>query len=236
MELGIWGFIRWQPVSTMLQTAKHLLLCSSAVTSEQASRGVTVFSVYELCNPAVHFFRYDTQLILFLHIAYCWMKEWKVANSRQKNLEVKFDSGLKSDKQMNRVVKWSLVQLRIVSKLRSVLSSSDLERVIHAFVSSRLDYCSSLYFGIAHCCLSPLHLVQNAAAGDLTKKREHITPVLASLHWLPVSYGANFNILMFVYKVLQWPRPFLRYRTPLPVSRCQRPEIIGPKTSVCPGI
>ena len=38
--------------------------------------------------------------------------------------------------------------------------------------------------------VKPLQLVQNAAARILarTKRFEHITPVLASLHWLPIKF------------------------------------------------
>ena len=81
---------------------------------------------------------------------------------------------------------------------------ADLEKVIHAFISSRLDYCNSLYVGIGQSELNRLQLVQNAAARLLTetKKREHITPVLSSLHWLPVRYRIDFKILLFVFKSL----------------------------------
>ena len=53
-------------------------------------------------------------------------------------------------------------------------------------------------------CLSCLKIVQNAAARVLTRsqKREHITSILATLHWLPVSYRIDFKILIFVFKVL----------------------------------
>ena len=58
-------------------------------------------------------------------------------------------------------------------------------------------------------------MVQNAAARMLTgtKKREHITPVLAQLHWLPVQLGAqfkfriDFKILLFVFKALNGSAP-----------------------------
>ncbi len=33
-----------------------------------------------------------------------------------------------------------------------------------------------------------------------TRKREHIMPVLASLHWLPVRYRIDFKVLIFFYK------------------------------------
>ncbi len=40
-----------------------------------------------------------------------------------------------------------------------------------------------------------------------TKKRDHITPVLRSLHWLPVRYRVNFKILLVVFKSLNGLAP-----------------------------
>ncbi|KAK7882180.1 hypothetical protein WMY93_028354 [Mugilogobius chulae] len=48
---------------------------------------------------------------------------------------------------------------------------SDLERVIHAFITCRLDYCSSLYVGLDQASIYRLQLVQNAAARLLTGSR-----------------------------------------------------------------
>ena len=49
-----------------------------------------------------------------------------------------------------------------------------------------------------------LQLVQNAAARFLTgtRRREHISPVLASLHWLPIKFRIEFKILLLTYKTL----------------------------------
>ncbi len=126
-----------------------------------------------------------------------------------KNLGVTFDSELKFDKQVNSVVKTSFFQLRIISKIKSFLTFSDLEKVIHAFITTRLDYCNSLYTGINQYSLSCLQLIQNAAARLLTgsQKRDHITPVLASLHWLPIKFQIDFKLLLFVYKALNGAAP-----------------------------
>lgn len=53
---------------------------------------------------------------------------------------------------------------------------------------SLLDYCNSLYLGISGSSLAHLQLVQNTAARLLTgsRKFDHITPILSSIHWLPV--------------------------------------------------
>ncbi len=49
-----------------------------------------------------------------------------------------------------------------------------------------------------------LQLIQNAAATSLTRTRksEHITPVLRSLHWLPVTFRVDFKVILLVYKSL----------------------------------
>ncbi len=71
-----------------------------------------------------------------------------------------FDPALKFDKQINSVVKSAFFQLRMIAKIKSFISFKDLETVIHAFISSRLDYCNSLYLGVAQsACLSRLQVV-----------------------------------------------------------------------------
>ena len=121
-----------------------------------------------------------------------------------KNLGVILDSSLKFDRQINAVVKGAFFQLRQIAKIKNLLSRPDLEKVIHALISNRLDYCNSLYSGITCASLSRLQLVQNAAARLLTGTRrwDHITPVLISLHWLPVKFRIHFKVLLFVYKAL----------------------------------
>ncbi len=88
-------------------------------------------------------------------------------------------------------------------------SFKELERVIHACVSSRLDYCNSLYMGISQSNINRLQMVQNAAARLLTGtcRFDHISPVLCSLHWLPVCYRIEFNTLQFVFKALSGTAP-----------------------------
>ena len=59
---------------------------------------------------------------------------------------------------------------------------------MHAFITSKLDYCISLPYGCRKMPLKKLQYVQNTAARISTWpcKFDHITPVLSDLHWLPV--------------------------------------------------
>jgi len=72
--------------------------------------------------------------------------------------------------------------MKNIARIRCFVSSQDLEKLVHAF-TSRVDYCN----GLPKKTIRQLHLTQNAAARILsrTRKYEHITPVLRSLHWLP---------------------------------------------------
>ena len=116
------------------------------------------------------------------------------------------DSDLKFDSQIKAVVKSSFFQLRQLAKIKPVLQRRHFETVIHAFVTTRLDYCNALYVGIAGSSIARLQLVQNAAARLLTgtRKYEHISPILASLHWLPIHFRIHFKILLkFFYLLLK---------------------------------
>ena len=88
-----------------------------------------------------------------------------------KNLGVKVDSDLKFDSQIKAVVKSSFFQLRQLAKIKVVLQRQHFETVIHAFVTTRLDYCNALYIGASGSSIARLQLVQNAAARLLTGKK-----------------------------------------------------------------
>jgi hypothetical protein len=57
--------------------------------------------------------------------------------------------------------------------------------------------------------LNKLQLVLNTATRILTRTKQfdHITPVLASLHWLPVKARAEFKVLLLTYKALHGLAP-----------------------------
>lgn len=90
-----------------------------------------------------------------------------------KNLGIICDSALKFDKQINQVVKINFFQLRLVAKIKSFVTRKDLEKIVHAFIFSRLDYGNALYYGVQHKSLNRLQLVQNAAARLLTGTRKN---------------------------------------------------------------
>ncbi|XP_061487037.1 uncharacterized protein LOC133387065 isoform X2 [Rhineura floridana] len=113
---------------------------------------------------------------------------------RVRSLGVVLDSSLSLEAQVASVARNAFYQLRLVAQLCPYLSKEDLTSVVHALITLRLDYCNALYVGLPLKTVRKLQLVQNAAARLLTgtKRSDHITPVLARLHWLPICFRARF--------------------------------------------
>uniref|UniRef100_A0A8C1M8D5 Reverse transcriptase domain-containing protein n=1 Tax=Cyprinus carpio TaxID=7962 RepID=A0A8C1M8D5_CYPCA len=113
-----------------------------------------------------------------------------VTSSTVKNLGVILDSNLSFENHISHVTKTAFFHLRNIAKLRNMLPVPDAEKLVHAFMTSRLDYCNALLGGCPASSINKLQVVQNAAARVLTRSRkyDHITPILQSLHWLPIKF------------------------------------------------
>ena len=83
-----------------------------------------------------------------------------------------------------------------IGRIRRFLDQTSAEWLIHAFIISRLDFCKSMLYGIDDKQLRRLQSIQNSAARLITRtrKHEHITPVLQSLHWLPIRCRIDFKL------------------------------------------
>uniref|UniRef100_A0A669CLJ3 Reverse transcriptase domain-containing protein n=1 Tax=Oreochromis niloticus TaxID=8128 RepID=A0A669CLJ3_ORENI len=126
-----------------------------------------------------------------------------------RSLGVSIDSALTLDAHVKSLVRSCFYHLRNIAKLSPIVSRSKLEIVIHAFVSSHLDYCNSLFTCLCKASLEHLQVVQNAAAKRLTKssKFSHVTPLLIQLHWLPVKFRIQFKVLTLTFRALHGQAP-----------------------------
>ena len=108
------------------------------------------------------------------------------------------------DVQIKNICKTAFYHLRNIAKIRKFLTHRQCEILIHAFISSKLDYCNVVLSGLQQSQINRLQHVQNSAARLLTatSRYDHVTPVLRCLHWLPVSARIDFKILLLVFKVL----------------------------------
>ncbi len=69
-------------------------------------------------------------------------------SSSVRNLGVLFNSNLSFDSHVSSICKTAFFHLKNISKLRPMLSMSNAEILIHAFMTSRLDYCNALVGGV----------------------------------------------------------------------------------------
>ena len=132
-----------------------------------------------------------------------------VGKEAVRDLGLTLDNHLTMERHIKNTTKAASFALHKIGKLRQYLSRPDCEKLVHAFISSRLDYCNSTFYGIPDYLLNKLQLIQNTAARMVTrtKRNEHITPVLQSLHWLPVHKRIQFKILLLTFKALRNQAP-----------------------------
>lgn len=121
-----------------------------------------------------------------------------------KYLGVFLDRSLYLDTHVNRVVSSCYHHLRGISSIRRFLSQAQAEQLIHAFISSKLDMCNALFFGLSKWHLAKLQRVQNAALRIVLqkKKRESVSNSLKALHWLTIEQRVLFKVLLLIFKCL----------------------------------
>ena len=131
------------------------------------------------------------------------------SSSNVRNLGVSLDKELNMQSQVTSVCKSAYFHLKNIARVRKYLTVAAAESLVHAFITSRIDYCNSLLCGISNLVISKLQHVQNSAARLIlhVKKREHITPTLVKLHWLPVTHRITFKVLLLTFKAMNRMAP-----------------------------
>ncbi|KAJ8341700.1 hypothetical protein SKAU_G00339910 [Synaphobranchus kaupii] len=125
-----------------------------------------------------------------------------VAASRSaSNLGVVLDDHL-DFKEHIRATAWSCRFLLCnVRRIRPYLTTYSTQLLVQNMVTSHLVYCNSLLASLPACAILPLQQIQNAAAQLVFNlpKFLHVTPLLRSLHWLPVAARIRFKVLTLAY-------------------------------------
>ena len=91
-----------------------------------------------------------------------------------KNVGVWVDKNLDMSYHINKVVSHSYKILKDIRRIRSVLSQKHTEMLVHSLISSRIDYCNSLFLNIDKSNIDKLQKVQNTAARLIVRKRKRV--------------------------------------------------------------
>nr|XP_029501536.1 uncharacterized protein LOC115117209 [Oncorhynchus nerka] len=126
-----------------------------------------------------------------------------------KNLGVILDNTLSFSNNIKAVARSCRFMLYNIRRVRPCLTQEAAQVLIQALVISRLDYCNSLLAGLPACAIKPLQLIQNAAARLVFNlpKFSHVTPLLRSLHWLPVEARIRYKTMVLAYGAVRGTAP-----------------------------
>ena len=121
-----------------------------------------------------------------------------------RNIGMTLDENYTLRKHIQMICRSIYYHLRQISHIRKYLSKKVCQTLVHALITSKLDYCNALLSGLPSSSIRPLQHAQNSAARIVsrTRKFDHITPILMDLHWLPVNYRIQYKILLMTYKAL----------------------------------
>lgn len=148
------------------------------------------------------------------------IKDHSPSNS-VRDLGFVIDSKLSFKDHFNFIIKSCNYQLRRLSSIIKYLDIQSATTVMHAFITSRVDYCNSLFVNLPKKDLTKLQTILNRAA-RLIFNLAPFTPTssyLYELHWLPIKARIEFKLCLLVYKALKFNQPtyiyelFTRYKT-----------------------
>ena len=107
---------------------------------------------------------------------------------------------------MCRACHYHLKDLRCIRKFLSVETAALLA---NSMISSRLDYCNSLLYGVSKYNVAKLQKIQNALCRIVFRldRTSHVTPFLQKLHWLPITFCILFKYNLITFKAIKFSQP-----------------------------
>jgi len=128
-----------------------------------------------------------------------------------KSLGVTLDSNLSLDPHVIATCKAVHYHIRALRHIRRTISTDLAKTVACAIISSRLDYCNSLFYLTSKKNISKLQHAQNAAARVVLNRPRfryvHVRPMLKELHWLPVNERISHKLATLVFKTRLYHEP-----------------------------
>ena len=116
-------------------------------------------------------------------------------------------------KHISKVCRSCYYDIRDLRRLRRCSTEAVTKTIATSLVSSKLDYCNSILYNIPNREINNVQSVQNCLARVVTRSPRFcsVTPLLKSLHWLPVQFKIKHKICTLTYKVIHSCQPVYMY-------------------------
>lgn len=144
-------------------------------------------------------------------------------SSYVRNLGCYFDNVLNLNHHVGNIVKACFFELRQLRYVMRTISKANLRVLLHAFVTSRLDYCNALLAAQPKTLIDKLQSVQNAAARLYAgvSRRSHVTCIFKDdLHWLKIPQRISYKICTLVHRCLNGEAPMYLTKYCVPLLNC----------------
>ena len=138
-----------------------------------------------------------------------------------RNLGVEFDKDFNFKKHISKVCRSCYCHIRDLRRLRICLTAAVTKTIATSLVSSKLDYCNSILYKLTHREINKMQSVQNCLARVVTHSPRFcsVTPLIKSLHWLPVQFRKKHKICTLTYKVIHSCQPVYLHNLLKPLNR-----------------
>ena len=143
-------------------------------------------AILKFHGTGYHIYVDDTQLYISFK---CNNPMSSLPKLKVRDLGVIFDQFLSFDDYISFVCRSTYFHFRNIGRIRQLLSYHATAQLIHAFFSTRLDYCNSVLYNLP-----------KSSILTRTPFRDHITEVLINLHWLRIKERIVYTILILTFK------------------------------------
>ena len=137
--------------------------------------------------------------------------------------KIQLQSDLSLDKHVPSVIATCFNHLRQLRRIRRSLDADSAATLVHAFVTSRVDYCNAILAAAPKTITDRLQRVLNAAArvvSDTKKFDQGLSRLMhQELHWLDIPERVNYKLEVLTHRCLLSKAPVYLSDCCIPVSQ-----------------
>ena len=126
-----------------------------------------------------------------------------------RDLGVIIDENFNMETHVNQLCNRAYAQFFQLKRIRTYVDNDNLQTIIHAFITSKLDYCNSVLYGLPEYQINKLQKVQNCCARLVFNASYYssASELLKRLHWLPIKFRIIYKVCLIVHKTLKYKEP-----------------------------